>query len=223
MMEVLFQTNRGWFPGELTEEFNCELEAFQNDVEVLSNGVWHRSALVKVYSRIAGCLKGDIDCLVNVENNEGYFTKWKTLKDTFRPYTPEKIDFHPDKERWDRAIDADPFDWTLRSVYADWLGDYGYDWLERGQRYQVAHQKTPGPACVLESAWHEATWFASHVVDTVWDMHIIKPEWCLSVDLFAKLKGYLLQRRDGGHHNIHAKSWNSRREAEIYLAMAINS
>jgi hypothetical protein len=44
---------------------------------------------------------------------------------------------------WYQKLEQDSRDWNLREVFADWLADTGLEVLERGQRWQVQHQKTP--------------------------------------------------------------------------------
>lgn len=228
MIEVLFQNN-GWFTLTLTEGFQRELDVYQTDVELLRNGKWQRAALVRIYLTRAGAHQPNEEdnCCVCMEGSTVFIT-WRELRANSRPFTPEvHFDnaFYNAKEAWDQAIDAEPLDWDLRGAYADWLEEAGCcDWLMEGQRYQIANKKTLGPACVQEAAWHEATWFTEKHAGHQWYMRenhvaIIKPAWCLPCDLFQELSGYLLCRR--GHHNRFAKSWNSRRQAEIGLALAL--
>ena len=225
MIEVLFDIDRGWFPAPLTESFQRELDFFQKDIELRgADGEWRRSALVSIYARAVGSPQpNDSDsCHINVEGRGGLFITWNQLKGSSRPHTPKVfVDF--DKEFWDRAIDESPTDWDLRGVFSDWLEEEGHDWLMRGQRWQIGNGKTPGPACVQEAAWHEASWFTENSVNTRWTdpVNVVRPEWCLPYELFVKLNGHILQRRDCGHHNAFAKSWNGRREAEVALALAL--
>lgn len=149
----------------------------------------------------------------------------------FRPFVREELPMPNGKDFWDVEIDKKPLDWDLRAIYADWLEDKDFMWLANSQRYlrsqpQIANLLTPGPACVMESVWHEATWFDIQCANMSWSFFggshpRVKREWCLPTKLFEKLRGYILDRRDGGSHNKHAKSWNSRREAEIGLALAL--
>ena len=230
-MEVLFEIKGGWYPAEMTCEFKRELEPYHKDVEFLKWGKWQRAALVKIYSKAVGDNQpaDDDHCGLNLERHGSSFVTWREFKQHSRPYTPipdmDLSFIETDKEFWDRKIDDDPLNWSLREAYADWLDKVGQIILMQGQKYQIRCRKTPGPACVQESAWHEATWFVECQIDKPWSIQggIIKPEWCIPTDLFKKMNSHILQRRDGGTHNQYAKSWNSRREAEICLALSVST
>ena len=120
-------------------------------------------------------------------------------------------------------LDLSPENWGLRRHYASWLSDMGNVPLARVQLWLAKNQKCPGPKCVLEGAWHEATWFIESHAGTKWlfdyDNHSeIRPEWCLPTKVFNATKGHLVAcRRDKGHHNRFARSWNGRRDAEAAL------
>jgi hypothetical protein len=221
-VEVMVQVNRGWYPAALDENI---FGAYLKDVEVLIGSSWRRAALVTIYATHGSVPHDNDTCVLNFECSGCSYMNWRQFKQNARPYTPTAIDMPSGKEMWDVAIDNEPLDWSLRAVYADWLEEIGWIWLMKGQRHQIEYKKTPGPACVLEAAWHEATWFAENIVNERWSMQgreaVIKPEWCVSTPLFGALKGHILQRRDAGTHNLYAKSWNGRREAEIALALAL--
>jgi uncharacterized protein (TIGR02996 family) len=48
-----------------------------------------------------------------------------------------------EREGFETALDADPRDWGLRLVYADWLADQGEEDLERAQRWMAEHRQCP--------------------------------------------------------------------------------
>lgn len=125
-------------------------------------------------------------------------------------------------------LDHSPENWELRKHYASWLIDNGNIPLARVQLWLAKHRKCPGPKCVLEGKWHEATWFADDHAGTKWlfdynNHSAIKSEWCLPMKVFNATKGYLVaDRRDKGFHNKFARSWNGRREAEAALLIFAN-
>lgn len=221
-----------------------------DEVEIFYDNAWRRAFVVNIYpneprrywemppleelgwdwgygySELEEMRLGDLYYL----NIEGKFDNFlRPDKDNLRPFVPKPLPYiPPNKDVWDEQIDANPLDWKLRGIYADWLEDSHCFWLADGQQYQIANSLTPGPACVLESAWHEATWFDERQANKPWGLFgksraTIKPEWCLPTELFDKLTGYILDRRDGGCHNKYAKSWDSRRATEIALAVALSS
>lgn len=57
---------------------------------------------------------------------------------------------------WWSLLTRDPDDWDTRLAFADWLNDQGELVLERGQRWQVQHQKFPS-SCPYD----EWTWFVT--------------------------------------------------------------
>ncbi len=118
--------------------------------------------------------------------------------------------------------------WNLRYEYAQYFEDA--DMVEEclAQRWMADNQKCPGPPCVQEAHPGEATWFsAENREDMRWSFpHFVKCDkvdrkWCLPVDIFKRLDGFITDRRDGGFHNKWAKSWNSRTDAELALAAAL--
>jgi hypothetical protein len=135
-----------------------------------------------------------------------------------------------DKDKWEEILNNTPTDWVARQVYADWLrdnNDNNDELLASAQDWMAINHKTPGPACVLEAAWHEASWFVESSIDVDWLMPgytycIIRVNWGVPANLYRFLDGYITKgRRDGGRHNLFAKSWMSRSEAELALAKAI--
>jgi uncharacterized protein (TIGR02996 family) len=48
-----------------------------------------------------------------------------------------------DRDAFEAALDADPDDWSLRLVYADWLDENGDADLARCQRWMAANRKRP--------------------------------------------------------------------------------
>jgi hypothetical protein len=111
----------------------------------------------------------------------------------------------------------------LRKHYAGWLADNGNVPLARVQLWLAKNEKCPGPKCVLEGKWHEATWWSEDQAGKRWTLDYnesvhIKPEWCLPHKVFNATKGYLVaDRRDKGFHNKFARSWNGRRDAEAAM------
>ena len=89
------------------------------------------------------------------------------------------------------------------------------------------NKKCPGPPCVQEADQSEATWF-SEECSKRWAFPYfvnhtnVAEEWKLPADIFEKLQGFIVNRRDGGFHNLWAKSWNNRQEAEAALTEALS-
>jgi hypothetical protein len=229
-MEIWFQIENGWYQRPISQGFEDQLVPFRHDIDVLHNNDWRRAALCSVYSATSPESQAIADhsmCVFNIEHQGPVYLSWRQIADTSRPHVTKPLPLITiGKNTWDTIIDQDPLDWGTRGVFGDWLEEAGIDWLATSQRWQIVNQKTPGPACVREAAWHEATWFSTIKAESNWGFQnggaIIKSEWCLPENIFAKLTGYSLDRRDCGHHNRYAKSWNSRREAEIALALVIS-
>ena len=128
---------------------------------------------------------------------------------------------------WEERLAAEPENWGLRFEYAQFLEDE--DRTDESDAYRwIGHcMKFPGPPCVQEADGNEATWFVESKSGTKWGFphyipdRVVKANWCLPTDIFARLDGYINNRRDGGHHNQWAKSWPSRREAEKALVAAL--
>ena len=124
---------------------------------------------------------------------------------------------------YEAALDQTPDAWLIRSGYAEWLQSQGMLAEASVQRWMIQNQKCPGPACLIEAAWHEATWFIESHAGHKWTFNYdysgrIKAEWCLPTEIFAGTKGFITEgRRDKGHHNYFAKSWLGRRDAEAAL------
>ncbi len=129
---------------------------------------------------------------------------------------------------WEGQLNENPFNWNLRYQYATFLEEA--DLLEHciAQRWMADNEKCPGPPCVQEAHEGEATWFSEeNRVGQSWSFpHFVNHNkvdrhWCLPLDIFKRLDGYIVGRRDGGSHNKWAKSWNSRFEAEEALVWAL--
>lgn len=128
------------------------------------------------------------------------------------------------RDDWELILDQTPEDWDTRLVYSDWLEENDCYYPALAQRWLAENKKTPGPACVIEAKWHEASWFCNDVAGQSWlfkdyRRHTVLARWCIDARLFLNLTRYVVEgRRDRGHHNFYAKSWNSRREAEQAIA-----
>lgn len=131
------------------------------------------------------------------------------------------------RDDWEQILDDSPQDWEQRLIYADWLEDYTFPLHSLMQRWLASRCKCPGPACVLEAEWYEASWFDESQVGKKWTFtgykrEMIKHNWCLPAEVFVRLSGYItLGRRDRGFHNRFAKSWLSRASAEAALGIAL--
>lgn len=127
--------------------------------------------------------------------------------------------------QFEDELDRSPENWGFREHYARWLLDHDNVPLARVQLWLAKNQKCPGPKCVLEGAWHEATWFSDDQSGQRWTLDYgesvnIKPQWCLPHKVFNALKGFItIGRRDKGFHNRFARSWNGRRDAEAAMLM----
>ena len=128
---------------------------------------------------------------------------------------------------WEQKLNDHSENWHLRLQYATYLEEE--DRLEecKAQRWMADNMKCPGPPCVQEAFAREATWFVEGSKSWGFPYFVsakeIDPKWCLSRDVFNELKNFIINRRDGGFHNRWAKSWNSREEAELALANALNT
>ncbi len=126
---------------------------------------------------------------------------------------------------WMTLLDANPQDWDLRLIYADWCEENDYNNIAILQRWLSQNRKCPGPGCVLEAAINEASWFNAEQEGNRWTFPesvktfgFVDPHWCLPHPFFILLHDYIkIGRIDGGFHNRFAKSWSSRREAESAL------
>jgi uncharacterized protein (TIGR02996 family) len=121
------------------------------------------------------------------------------------------------REPFEQALDADPDDWTLRLVYADWLAEQG-DALERAQRWMAQHQKRP--ATVLEGSGYGIGWTGprfAHQARTTYPGLAVS---LLPGELFDNLprKGKAPARHSWGDD---FKGYLGRRQAEQALAVAL--
>ena len=96
------------------------------------------------------------------------------------------------------------------------------------QEWLIQNKKCAGPPCVQEANIKEATWFSETAIGQKWgfpwfvtNVKKVDEKWCLPVDIFNKLQGFIIERRDGGFHNQWAKSWNSKEEAEAALSAVL--
>ncbi len=132
-------------------------------------------------------------------------------------------------EYFESELDYRPMDWDFRRTYANWLAENSNPMQAKLQRWFADNKKCPGPSCVIEAAWHEASWWRDRCEGQKWtfnynDYGVIKPEWCLPEEAFERLTGFITHRRDGAHkkdgigfHNQFVKSWLGRRYAETAL------
>lgn len=127
----------------------------------------------------------------------------------------------------EEELNKSPDNWDLRFEYARFLESTGMINEYIVQQYMANNLKCPGPPCVQESEWSEATWFVTGKELTRWgfphfvEANIVHPCWCLPLDIFNRLEGFITLRRDNGHHNKWAKSWPSRAQAEAALLIAL--
>jgi len=107
-----------------------------------------------------------------------------------------------------RALEADPADWDLRLVFADWLEDHGEEVLAAGQRWQAHARQKPDPN--FGSYW---SWFRLDEEESK------RLRYHLDPDLFAFLEGEDLTH--GGRYSTEWKDYSSMREADQALARAL--
>lgn len=130
------------------------------------------------------------------------------------------------KDDWENVLDANPTDWKTRLVYSDWLEENDNYRLAKAQRWLVAKQKTPGPGCVQESEWFEASWFTEYKAGQRWsfpdrNLNRVNPQWCLNHSLFVQLEGYFTTKygnRRSDFHNDWGRCYGGRRYAEEALS-----
>lgn len=126
------------------------------------------------------------------------------------------------RDDFEAHLDHSPQDWEMRERYAAWLKERGMVAEANVQRWLIDNKKCPGPACVIEAAWHEASWFSAEKEGQRWTFGYhysgpVEAAWCLPRELFKATTGFITQRRDQGHHNEFGRSWSGRRNAEAAL------
>ena len=103
--------------------------------------------------------------------------------------------------------------------------------MQELQDWLIQNNKCVGPPCVQEADTNEVTWFSQSNIfkgkPKKWafphfvDANEIDEKWCLPVDIFNKLQGFITNRRDRGFHNQWAKSWKNKDEAEAALSAVL--
>jgi hypothetical protein len=132
---------------------------------------------------------------------------------------------------FEAELDQTPDAWLIRLRYAEWLKDAGYKAEAYIQKWMAENQKCPGPKCVLEGAWYEASWWHASQENSRWTFDYksenfpqrVHPFWCLPGEIFDDLDGYIDSRNrlDKGWHNRFARSWTGRRQAEAALIQLV--
>lgn len=107
---------------------------------------------------------------------------------------------------FETQLDDNPTDWTLRSIYADWLEEHGNPRAE-SMRWMVANKKKP---------WR----FLSHSNVQIWDWWVsdeMEPEKCDLIDsVFTELEG-----QPPEHYERTCRTYSTRTAAELDLHNAL--